>query len=544
MCTKMFKQQPKTGQKPFIIAHDVSFESEVGAPIVSQLSFSLHIEKTGLVGKNGVGKTTFLRLITGELEPTVGSIERQGAFAYLSQDIHPELQNTVADTLGIAQKLAAIEQVKAGTKTKDVLAVINNDWDIEDRARNIFDSLRFSHIMFDRRLETLSGGERMKVILARLLLQQPDVLILDEPTNNLDYQSRAVVYELVKNWSGGMLIVSHDRELLNLMDRIVELSETGIQEYGGNYDFYLAQREIEKQAATTAVEHSQKELQRIKRQSQAAVDRQAKRIHRAKKLGNEKRVPRILLGAMKQTGETTTARLKKTHEEKILEAQKNLETAKGRIRAENQIRVDLSKTTVPNGKLVTALEGVNFGYPGSGNVIVDTVDLSIYGPRRIAIAGPNGSGKTTLVKLLLGELAPTKGEVFIGVEHTAYLDQHTSVLDRNKTLLANLQTALPKTDEVTLRQYLGRFLFHHHDVFKQVSDLSGGEKMRAALAITLAGGHPPQLLVLDEPTNNLDLNSIEQIESALSNFRGALIVISHDQTFLENIGIERMIELN
>lgn len=542
MSTMLTKQSGK-GHNPLLLARDVSFEPRTGYPIVQNLTASFSDEKTGLVGKNGVGKTTLLRLLVGELEPTSGSIETSGKVAYLPQDLAFALDKAIAEALGIDEKLNAIQEVKNGNNTPKNLEIIDNDWDIKDRSLEILAELGFKNVDLDRQLSTLSGGERMKVILASRLIDQPDFLILDEPTNNLDYQSREVVYDLARNWAGGMLVVSHDRELLNLMNRILELSVHGLQEYGGNFEFYEKQRKVEAEAAQDQLHHAKKQFRKTKQQAQEVKQRQAKRSSQGKKSIKDRGIPRIIAGAMERKAEKTTAKLKGMHEEKIQDAKENLQEAKAKIRPENEIKIDLSATEVPNGKLVVELKEVTFTYPQAADPVLEDFDLAVFGPERLSIAGPNGSGKTTLVKLILGELEPIQGEITRGVEYSAYLDQHTQVLDRELTLLENLQEKLPSYSETALRKWLGRFLFHDEDVFKQVENLSGGEKMRAALAVILAGTHPPQLLVLDEPTNNLDLNSIEQIESALMNYEGALVIISHDQQFLKNIGIEHKIYL-
>jgi len=539
-----------TPGKPVILVHEISFEppqtgqAKAGSPILKNLSASFSHEKTGLVGKNGIGKTTLIRLLVGEIQPTIGEVERSGSIAYLPQDLHFASNQSVSDTLGVTEKLAAIQQVKIGHKTPRLIETIGQDWDLPDRVTNIFAQLGSNNMELGRKLETLSGGERTKVILASLLVGQPDFLILDEPTNNLDADARSAVYQLITDWPAGLLIVSHDRHLLNLLDRILELSEHGLKEYGGNYDFYEQQRELEDAAARQQLHHTQKKLKQVQKQAQTVKLRQQKRTVRSGKMAKDRGIPRIVLGAMKRRAEATTAKLKQTQEESVTQATESLEKAQARIRPENQIRIDLANTRIPSGKLVAELKNIDFTYPQQPDQpVLKNYSLSIYGPERIAIAGPNGSGKTTLVKVMLEELNPLTGEVRLGIEHFAYLDQHTSNLDRSKTLLGNLEIRHPGFTQNELRAFLSHFLFHHDDVFKLVQDLSGGEKIRAALAVELMGAHLPQLLVLDEPTNNLDLDSIERLESALANYHGALVVISHDQNFLENIGIERRIAL-
>jgi ATPase subunit of ABC transporter with duplicated ATPase domains len=485
--------------QPFITLTDVSYEKERGIFLFRHLGASFGAERVGFVGQNGIGKTTLLRIAVGELDPAFGTVTRQGKIAYLPQDA------------------AASDQ----------------------QVTDISDALGFGTEFLGVPFTSLSGGERMKASLAKLLAGKPDMLVLDEPTNNLDRESREFVYELIRTWSGGLLVVSHDRELLNLMDRIVELSPLGLKTYGGNYDFYHAQRHTEHAAAERHISDTRKELKKAERQAHTVKERHEKRMRRGKALRPDIGIGKAGLNQMRNTAERTQAHLSVVHETQVHDAAARLAAAKARIAPTNTITIDLPKTEVPNRKLVAELTDVRFGYPRK-NELFSGLSLSLYGPERISIEGPNGSGKTTLAKLLLGELLPTSGTVRHGVHDVAYLDQEVAVLDPDRSLLQHLTEVFT---EQQARLWLSRFLVFGHDVTKPVRSLSGGERVRAAFACAVAGPRPPQLIVLDEPTNNLDLDSIEQLESALANYRGAMIVISHDRAFLDNIGIERVIRL-
>lgn len=286
---------------------------------------------------------------------------------------------------------------------------------------------------------------------------------------------------------------------------------------------------------------AEQELKKTKKQAQRTKEKQQKRSSQGKKLRDKVGMPKIILGKMKETSETTSSRLQKLHEKRIEGAVSNLEEARARISPENQINVDLSGTKVPTGKLIVEAKDLNFSYQ-SDKPLFQNFTISLHGPIRLALNGPNGSGKTTLIKIFLKELPPLNGEVSLGIEKFAYLDQGVAILQKDKTLVDNLK-GISGLDDNLARKWLARFLFRNEDVFKKVDMLSGGERMCAALACILAGDKPPQLLILDEPTNNLDLDSIEQIESALLNFQGALIVISHDRNFLKNIGTREEINL-
>lgn len=532
--------QPKHDNST-IIANDISFEIRSGVSILKNLSISLNNEKTGLVGKNGSGKTTLIRLLVGELEPTKGKIQRTGTIAYLPQDYQLNLQQTISEALGIKEKLEALDKVRNGNKNQELLEIIGRDWDIESRISKIFEQLKMTGLNLDRSLNSLSGGEKTKVVIAKLLISEPGFIILDEPTNNLDQNSREVIYELIRNWWHGLLVVSHDRNLLNLLDQILELSNGELKTYGGNYDSYKEQKELEEQAAKRQLVSAEQELKKTKRQAQKTKEKQQKRSSQGKKMRDKIGMPKIILGRMKETSETTSSRLQKLHLKRIEGAISNLEEAKSKISPENQINVELSGTKIPTGKLIVEMKDINFSYK-NGKPLFQNFTILLHGPTRLALNGPNGSGKTTLVRLILKELKPLSGETSLGINKFAYLDQSVAILQVDKTLVENLKYTSGLDDNLA-RKWLARFLFRGEDVFKKVNMLSGGERMRAALACILAGDKPPQLLVLDEPTNNLDLNSIEQIESALLNYQGALMVISHDKNFLRNIGIREEINL-
>jgi len=504
-----------------IIGDDISFELQDGSFLFKNLSFSLNNEKSGLVGKNGVGKTTLLKLLAGELKPTIGKINKQANISYLPQDYQLDITQTIFEALNIKN---------------------NSDHGIEDKIINHFKKMNFIDIDFSRPLKTLSGGERMKVVIVKLLISNPDFIILDEPTNNLDYDSKSIVYEIIKNWNKGLLVVSHDRELLNLLDQILELTPKGLSVYGGNYDSYRMQKDIEEEALEKQLVTNKENFNKTKKQAQKTKEKQEKRSSLGKKSRDTGSESKMALNTMKGWAEKTSSKLEKIHKERVGDATKKLKEAKERILPKNKINVDLSETIVPSGKLIIKIKDINFSYKNSSKNLLSDFNLIIHGPAHIAINGPNGIGKTTLVKLITGELKPLSGEVYLGVDRISYLDQGVTILDSKKSLFDNIKE-LSKLEDYEVRVWLARFLFRADDAFKKVSSLSGGERMRAALACVLAGEKPPQLLILDEPTNNLDIDSIERIESALLNFKGVLIVISHDNEFLNKIGIDREVNL-
>lgn len=525
-----------------IAASDISYKTEKGVFVFKNISVSFGKEKSGLVGKNGAGKTTLIKLLLGELKPLEGKIYRTDNIAYLPQDYQLNLNDTIAEALGIAKKFAALEKINAGESSDELLETIGADWDIKDRTVAVLNNLGLSDVSFDRVLGALSGGERVKIKLAGLFIWNADFLIFDEPTNNLDREARQFVYDLVSRWKKGMLVISHDRTLLNLMDRILELSDKGLKIYGGSYDMYAGQKQIENAAVQREADVAAQKLKKAKKQYQDVKERQQKRSSKGKKTRDKLGLNKGVLNQMKRNAEQTSARLNASHETGIGNAAENLRKAKEKISVKNVIEVDLEKTFVPEGKSIIKLENISFGYPGRQKLFKN-FNLAVSGPERLAISGPNGAGKSTLIKIMLGEIKPQEGKVYLGTERHVYLDQNIFILDRNKTLLENAKM-FSGAEEDEIRRWLAKFLFPQEDVFRKIGELSGGERIRAALGCILAGETPPQLIILDEPTNNLDIDSIEQIESALRNFCGTLIVISHDKSFIRNIGIEKEINLS
>jgi ATPase subunit of ABC transporter with duplicated ATPase domains len=528
---------------PILLVEEVSWRTPAGDTVLDRVSLALHREKTGLVGANGCGKTTLLRILTGDLALSAGRVRRAGRIAVLPQNFRPMQEQTVVEALGVREKLDALCRLTAGHGSDADLAVLDDDWAIEERIAAELSRLGLSHIGLDRPLASLSGGETTRVVLASLFLRRPDLLLLDEPTNNLDRESRQALQAALAEWRGGLVVVSHDRALLRLMDRMVELTPKGPKSYGGNYDLYVAQRDAEAQAAQEQLAAAEKELRRVRRDAQASRERQDRRNSRGAKERDKGGIPKILLNAMRETSTRTTARLGATHDGRIADAQDALAEARERVEQSRELAVCLALVDLPAGKLILEMEGVCFRYPDSSRPLFDRFALRMMGPERVAIAGPNGSGKTTLLKLIAGELTPDAGTVRLGVHRWRCLDQRADLLIGGLSVLENFRRHAPAQPETACRMVLAHFLFRGDTVYKPAAALSGGEHLRAALACLLSATEPPQLLLLDEPTNHLDLPSLANLELALSCYTGALVVISHDRDFLDAVGVDRVIEL-
>jgi ATPase subunit of ABC transporter with duplicated ATPase domains len=523
-----------------ITLDSVTYRVPDGRALIENLTLAFGRERTGLVGRNGVGKTTLIRLILGELQPTFGTIAVEGRLALLRQVLGPPVGGaSLADLLGVREALERLVRLEAGAGGPGDLE--RADWTLQQRIETVLADVGLAGFALERPAASLSGGEATRAALAALLIAEPDVLVMDEPTNNLDSGARAAVAELLAGWKGGAIVVSHDRALLRQMDRIVELTGLGANVYGGGYDLYAERKAAEEAAAARALDAAEQSLEWVRGEIQTARERKWKRDARGRAAKAKGGQPRIVLNAMKGRAEDSGGKLTRLAERQRGEAERDLADAAARIERVRRLAFELPPADLAAGRQVLVFNDVGFGWPDEAPVL-DKLSFRMVGPERVAVTGPNGAGKTTLIRLATGALEPDCGTIRRGVE-PVLLDQRVSLLDDDETLLANFRRLNPGANDNDAYAALARFLFRNVQAGKRAADLSGGERLRAGLACVLLRPHPPQLIVLDEPTNHLDLDSIAAIEAALAAYDGALLVVSHDRDFLEAIEVDREIRL-
>ncbi|MCU1664460.1 MAG: transporter ATP-binding protein [Pseudonocardia sp.] len=528
----------------FIICSNLSFSWPDDSPVFQDLSFTVAGGRTGLVAPNGAGKSTLLKLIAGEYRPSGGTTSVNGVLGYLPQNLPLAGELTVAEVLGIAAVIRALGAIESGDVSEEHFATIGNDWDIEERTRGELDRLGLGDVALTRSLHTLSGGQVVSLGLAAQLLKRPDVLLLDEPTNNLDLDARRKLHSVLEDWNGCLLLVSHDRALLDRMDRIAELDRGEVRSYGGNFTAYSEAVRAAREAAERGVRNAEQEVKREKREMQQARERAERRAGNAARNLKNAGLPKIFAGTMKRGAQESAGKSNEMHAARVSEATTRLDEAGRALRDEQKVALELPGTNMPAGRTVFLGERMQVRHGERALFAGDGADLAIRGPERIALTGPNGAGKSTLLRVINGELEPEGGTTWRADGRVAHLSQRLDLLDVDRTVAENLAAFAPGMAEAQRMHLLARFLFRGSRIHLPVGVLSGGERMRATLACVLFAEPGPQLLLLDEPTNNLDLVSVGQLESALGAYEGAFVVVSHDQRFLAEIKVDRWLQLS
>lgn len=517
---------------------DISFTFPNGFNLFKNISVSFGPGISGLIGVNGCGKSTLSKIAAGILQPSTGSVTGTRNVMYLPQISMSPGNKTIADLLNIGEKFRAFKRITAGTGDETDFFILEDDWLIEEKTVKALAEMGLSGFDPGSSVKYLSGGEIVRVTLSSLFLKNYEFVILDEPTNHLDKPGRGLVLETVKNISSfaGVMIVSHDRQLLRSVDRIYELSNLGIKLFGGNYDFYRTIRKVENEAAQKDIENSQKDLKKRIREAKLIVGDQIKRSKAASKSKRDSGIPTIMLDKLKDNADKSLKRTIETHQKRIEESEEKLSIAKKKVLIGNKVKFDFKQGDSRSSTLF-ACSDINIA-PGGTPLWKSPLTFFISKNERVRVVGLNGSGKSSLCRVINGELPVVAGVVSHLPRGVIYFDQTLSFLDAGKTILENaMEKGNSTVPETEVRIRLGRLGFYGDDCKKQVASLSGGELIRAAVGVLVSLPEPPSLLILDEPTNNLDLAGIEMLSTSLKDFKSALIVITHDDDFAYEIGI-------
>jgi ATPase subunit of ABC transporter with duplicated ATPase domains len=493
--------------------------------------------KGALIGNNGTGKSTLLKLIAGELQPTTGVVKTSSTPYYVPQIFGQFNALTIAQALKVDDKLDAFDEILNGNVTDEYLSTLNDDWTIGERCQAVLVNWGLGELPLNQPMATLSGGQKTKVFLAGIDLHQPEIVLLDEPSNHLDKHGRELLYRYLSTTNNTLIVVSHDRALLNLLDTVCELTKNGITTYGGNYDFYAEQKAIENEALYHDVKSKEKALRKAKETEREIIERQQKLDARGKKKQEKAGMPTIMMNMMRNNAERSTSRIKGIHTEKIGNISQELSQLRASVPDIDKMKLDLDNSALHKGKVLVKATDVSFAY-GDALLWQHGLSFQITSGERVAIKGLNGSGKTTLIKMILGQLEPDKGKIERAAVNAIYIDQDYSLIDNRLTVYEQAQhynSGALQEHDIKIR--LNRFLFTRDDWDKTCSALSGGEKMRLILCALTISQQAPDMMILDEPTNNLDMQNIEILTAAISDYKGTLLIVSHDEYFLEQVGV-------
>ena len=500
-------------------------------------------DKIALIGNNGSGKSTLLKIIASELQLSGGQLSVDTKPYYVPQIFGQYNHLTVAQALRIENKVNALKEILNGNVTEENYTFLDDDWTIEDRCNNALDYWQLKDLDLSKKMETLSGGQKTKVFLAGIYIHEPELVLLDEPSNHLDISGRQLLYDFIQSTQSTLIAVSHDRKLLNLLNTVCELSKRGITVYGGNYDFYTEQKQIESNALNQELQSKEKALRKAKEKERETLERQQKLDSRGKKKQEKAGVARIMMNTLRNNAENSTSKMKSVHTEKIGSVSQELQELRSSLPDIDKMKFGFDNSALHKGKILFTANDLNFSYD-TQPLWTENLNFKITSGERIALKGKNGSGKTTLIKLILGNIEPQTGTVYRADNKSVYIDQDYSLIDDKLKVYEQAEqfnTSALQEHEIKIR--LNRFLFTKEDWDKSCNALSGGEKMRLMLCCLTINNQSPDIIILDEPTNNLDIQNIEILTRAINEYRGTLIVVSHDETFLEQTNIERTIRL-
>ncbi|MDC2617588.1 ABC-F family ATP-binding cassette domain-containing protein [Bacteroides ovatus] len=527
--------------------------------LFSDLNFAISKgQKLGLVGNNGCGKSTLLQIIAGQLSPSSGVIVRPDDLYYIPQHFGQYDSLTIAQALQIERKQQALHAILAGDVSNENFTILNDDWNIEERSIAALDLWGLGQFTLSYPMNLLSGGEKTRVFLAGMDIHHPSVILMDEPTNHLDSSGRQRLYDWVEKYRSTLLVVSHDRTLLNLLPEICELEKHQINYYGGNYEFYKEQKTLMQEALQQRIEEKEKALGIARKVARETAERRDKQNVRGEKSNIRKGVPRIVLNALQGKSEKSTSKLTGVHQKKAEKLTNERNQLRGSLSPTAALKTDFNSSSLHTGKILVTAKEINFSYHSNSinNDIQENsiskqqlwqapVSFQLKSGDRLRIEGANGSGKTTLLKLITGQLQPQEGTLTRTDFSYVYLNQEYSIIDDRNSILEQAYAFNSRNlPEHEIKIILNRYLFPASEWDKSCRKLSGGEKMRLAFCCLMISNNTPDMFILDEPTNNLDIQSIEIITATIKNYAGTVIAISHDNYFIQEIGVEQCILLS
>lgn len=518
-----------------ILLHNVHLQFADSHVIFSGLTHSFLPGKHGLVGDNGSGKSVLAGLICGLYQPTTGSILRPSSVGFLSQRFEPPEQ-TVADFLGIGEKFNALKRVFSGTFNEQDLQLIEDNWHLEEQiSQRLLQS--GIHVTVDRAMSALSGGELLRLRLMKLFSENNDWLVLDEPSNHLDLGGRKWLADQIIRYQGNILLISHDRQLLELMPQIHELSDGKLTVYGGSFSFYRQQKQLQQDAQLRRLMNQKETLKNILNEQQKSKQRAERRAKSGKKLRNSGSQSKLLLDKMKESAENHQSVNQRNAHRRITQAKEEIKATQYALPQFKKQQIAIGAQTKA-GRYSILLENVVMPYGNS-----QPMSLTLTPGQRCWLQGNNGSGKSTLLKIISGELQPAGGDIRVRGK-TAYFDQRQSLLKDELSALDNLKLWAKGLSESEYRTQLANIGFRGEKALRKAGELSGGERVKLTLLAITAGTDPVSVLLLDEPDNHLDLQAREMFEQALKGYNGTLVVVSHDVDFVEHLGIDSAFALS
>jgi len=526
-----------------IIVKNLSYIHADKESLFENISFSIDDgQKIGLVGNNGSGKSTLMKIINGIFTPSAGEITFSSKPYYLPQHFGQYNDMTVSEALGIDSKIKALQAILSGDASVDHFNILDDDWGIEEKSLAALSFWGLEHISLNQLFGELSGGEKTKVFLAGISIHEPDIILMDEPTNHLDYIWRGKLYEFINSSKKTFCIISHDRNLLNLLPEIYELSRNSITYYAGNYEFYKSEKENMLASLQSKLEEKQKQLRIAKKTAIETFERKQKHESRGKKANIKKGVGKMAMDTFQDKAEKSGTKLKDIHADKMNNLSNEISQVRRSIPDIKSMKIDFNTSSLHTGKILIDAKDINFGF-NDDLLWKAPVTFQVKSGDRIVIKGKNGSGKTSLLKLITGDLKIKTGTLFLADMNYVYLDQEYSIIKNDITVLEQVQQYNYGWEDHEVKTILNRFLFPAETWDKLCNQLSGGEKMKLALCCLMISADTPDMIILDEPTNNIDIQNVEILTSTIRDFQGSILVVSHDEYFLSEIGIDRCIEL-